>query len=465
MFLWSFGTFDVSIKVIRKFSVNMGKFTFSQGVHPAGHKSLTASSAVERVWPESGKLVVIPMSQHIGMPCEPTVEVGQEVCVGEVLGDREAFVSAPVHSPVNGKVKSIGPTPHPNGQKIISVVITVGDDQGEPQEWRKLPGGFNIKDYQRDSITTMIRDAGIVGMGGAAFPTAVKLTWNPKRPIDTVIINGCECEPYLTSDHRLMLEAAETIVAGTQLAMQAVDAKQGIIAIEDNKVDAIEVMKEAIKGLEDVKLAVCQTKYPQGGERQLINAVLKRVVPTGGLPSEVSTVVSNVATASAITWACLEGRSLTERIVTLTGAGIKKPGNYRVPVGMLLGDLLEYCGGLADEAERVILGGPMMGPTTARLDVPIVKGTSGITILTKSDTIKIEETACIRCSRCVDHCPLKLVPTRIAHAVKARNLEMAKEYDLMACVECGCCSYVCPAHIPLVQYLRSGKALLRRAKD
>ena len=440
-----------------------GKYTFPGGVHPPGLKT-TKWAGVSRVTLSAGQVVVIPMLQHIGAVCEPTVEAKQEVTAGEVVGKSEAFVSAPVHSPVNGVVRMVSPQGHPNGQKVLSVVITVGQEQPEKQLWREKPGDFDLSKYTHESVIKSIRDAGVVGMGGAAFPTAMKLTWNPKRPVDSVIANGCECEPYLTSDDRLMCESPRTIVAGLQLAMKAIEAPRGIIAIEDNKPAAIKSILSAIEGIDNIRLAICQTKYPQGGEKQLIRAVLNRIVPTGRLPRDVDTSVINVGTAAAIMWACYQGRALTERIVTVTGKGIGKPGNYRVPVGMLLSDLIEHCGGLTNDAEKVLLGGPMMGPTATDLNVPILKGTSGITVMSSDEVVELETSACIRCSRCVDHCPLKLVPTRIAHAIKARNVEMAEEYDLMACIECGCCSYVCPAQIPLVQYLRAGKAMVAAAK-
>jgi len=444
-------------------SKRLHKYTFRRGVHPP-HRKLTEQMAVVPVWPVAGKVVVIPMSQHIGAPCEPTVEAKQQVSAGDVVGTSKAFVSAPVHSSVNGIVESVGLQPHPGGRKVMGVVITVGPEQRPPLEWRKFPK-YNIDDYERDSIGQAVRQAGVVGMGGAAFPTAVKLVWNPKSPVDTVLINGCECEPYLTTDHRLMAEAPEPIVAGARLAMKAVGAKRCIIAIEDNKPDAIEAIRAEIGDIADIQLAICMTKYPQGGERQLIKAVLGREVPSGGLPSEVRAVVVNVATASAIAWACVKQRPVTERIVTLTGGAIEKPGNYLVPVGMMLSDLIEQCGGLTDDVAKVLLGGPMMGATASNLDVPILKGTSGITVMSKDEVAETNPTACIRCGRCVDHCPLGLVPTRLAHAVKVRDLDTAAKYDLQACCECGCCTYVCPSQIPLLQYLRSGKTMLRLAQD
>ena len=450
-------------------SVQIGKLsprrTFRQGIHPPHRKGQTAGLPVRPVGVQPGQLVVVPMSQHLGAPCEPTVEAKQQVVAGQEVGVSKAFVSAPVHSPINGVIQAVSPQPHPGGSKVLSVVITAGEQQRQEQNWQKITDTLRPEDHKPEAIASAVRKAGIVGMGGAAFPTAVKLAQNPLKPIDTVILNGCECEPYLTSDHRLMLEAPGPMVMGLRLALQATGAKKGIIAIEDNKPDAIAVVREQIKDIADITLAVCETKYPQGGEKQLIIAVLSRGVPMGGLPLDVGVVVVNAGTAAAIAWACAEGRPVTKRIVTVTGAGIKEPGNFLVPVGMLLSNLIERCGGLTDDAARVLLGGPMMGPTAARLDIPILKGTSGITIMTADETTQEQTTACIRCSRCVDYCPVRLVPTRIAHAVKARDIEMALDYDLMGCCECGSCSYVCPSHIPLLQYIRAGKEMAKKVKS
>ena len=438
-----------------------GPFSFRRGVHPPHRKKFTEPVPIERVTVPAGGTVVVPMIQHIGAPCSPTVEKKQEVTAGQEIGASDAFVSAPVHSPVNGVVKDISAQPHPNGRNVLSAIIQVAEDQPAPQQWVEFPPAFQADAYEPDSIVAAITQAGVVGQGGAAFPAAVKLKANPKKPVDTMLVNGCECEPYLTSDHRLMLEAPRPIVAGMLLAMRAAGAQNGIIALEDNKPDAINSILPQIQDLPNIQLAVCKTKYPQGGERQLITAVLNRVVPTGGLPLDVGVVVGNVGTMASIAWACLEGRPVTERIVTVTGAGVHQPGNFRVPVGMLVADLIEQAGGLTDDAKKVLLGGPMMGPATPRLDVPVLKGTSGITVMTSDDVSIVEATACIRCSRCVDFCPIRLVPTRIAHSIKARDVETAEQYDLAACIECGCCSYVCPAQIPLVQYMRSGKLMAR----
>ncbi len=442
-----------------------GKCTFKRGIHPP-HRKMTEECATIRADLTAGMTVIVPMSQHIGAPCKPVVKVKDEVVAGQIVGEPAGFVSAAVHSPVNGTVKQVVPMPHPSGNKVMSVIITVGEDQPKAKNWRQMPDGFDLASFKPQQIVDAIKDGGLVGMGGAAFPTFVKLLKNDDKPVDTVILNGCECEPYLTSDHRLMLESPETIVAGLQLAMKACGAAKGIIGIEDNKPDAVKSMLNSIDRTDNLQVAVCQTKYPQGGEKQLINAITGKVVPNGGLPLDVGVVVINVGTASAITWACADSQPLTDRVVTVTGKGVNKPGNYRVPVGMLLSDLIDnHCGGLNDDAEKVLLGGPMMGPTTARLDIPILKGTSGITVMSKSEFKKLDATACIRCSRCVDYCPLNLIPTRIAHAAKARDIEMALEYDLMACMECGCCTYVCPAQIPLLQYLRSGKVMARSKQN
>ena len=437
-------------------------FTFRRGVHPPASKQYSAGRPIQHLQPKPGSEIVVPLVQHIGAPCEPTVAAKDTVTAGQVVGDSPAFISAPVHSPVNGAVKAIELRPHPSGRKALSVVITVAEEQPEPRPWKTLPANFDPNALTPQAIYDAVRNAGIVGHGGAAFPTAVKLKQNPQKPVDTVLLNGCECEPYLTCDDQLMREAPDTIVAGLRLVMQATAAKRGIIALEDNKPQAIESLTNALAHYPDLQLAVCKTQYPQGGERQLIKAVLNRTVPTLALPLEVGAVVVNTGTAAAIAFACAQNRPAIERVVAVTGAGATAPGNYRVPVGMLVQDLLDATGPISDQAQRVLLGGPMTGPTTPRLDVPILKGTSGITILTPAETAGPQTTACIRCARCVDACPVGLVPTKIAHAVKADELDLAEKFDLMACIECGCCTFVCPAGIPLVQYLRSGKLLARQ---
>ncbi len=441
------------------------KRSFARGVHPDDAKSLSAGSPVE-VLPMP-KSVLIPLSQHIGAPCESKVKPRTEIAVGDVLGDSDAFVSAPVHASVAGATAAATVVTLPNGQHVGAVPITASDQQPLAGRalWDDIYGGDwptgTIDSFEPEQIAEAVRNAGIVGMGGATFPTHVKLARNPDKPIDTLIINGCECEPYLTSDYRLMLEAPEPIIAGALLAARAAGAERIIVAIEDNKPDAIEKMRSSAAGA-GVEVVGVHTRYPMGGEKQLIVAVMSREVPTGGLPLDVGVVVVNVATAAAVARAVLRGKPLTHRIISITGEGVVSPKNILAPVGAGYAALIEYCGGLTDEAGRVISGGPMMGFALGDLDTPVTKGTSGVVVLTEEQTRKAEETACVRCGRCVDVCPLGLVPTRIALAARNMDWEMARRYYITACCECGCCAYVCPAEIPLVQLIRAGKAGMPR---
>jgi electron transport complex protein RnfC len=320
-----------------------------------------------------------------------------------------------------------------------------------------------LEGYEPKEIAEAAHDAGLVGLGGAAFPTHVKLTRNEQRPIDTLLINGCECEPYLTADCSLMVAAPRPIITGGLLAQRAIGAGRVIVCVEDNKPNAIEALRNAAEGT-SVEVQVLKTKYPQGGERQLTVAVLGREVPTGGLPLDIGAVVLNVATCAALARAVVRGRPLTHRIGTVSGGGIKRPKNLLVPIGARYRELIDYCGGVTAEAARVVSGGPMMGFTIGNLDVVVTKGTSGLTILTHEDVRRAEETTCVRCGRCVDICPLRLVPTKIALASQAGDAELAERYHITACVECGCCAYVCPASIPLVQLIRVGKVMVQKAK-
>ncbi|MCK4602902.1 MAG: electron transport complex subunit RsxC, partial [Phycisphaerae bacterium] len=308
-----------------------------------------------------------------------------------------------------------------------------------------------------EQIVEAVRSAGVVGMGGAAFPTHVKLMRHAETPIDTLLLNGCECEPYLTADYRLMIEVPQPIVTGALLAGRACGAGRIVIAIEDNKPAAAETLREAAEDA-GVQVVVVKTKYPMGGERQVVPAALNREVPTGGLPLDVGVVVLNVGTAAAVAVAVLRGKPLTHRVVTVSGVGVREPKNLLVPIGISYGELIDYCGGLTRDAARVVAGGPMMGFALGDLKTPITKGTSGLTVLTGEDVRRAEETACLRCGRCVDVCPLGLVPTKMALAAKHEDWELARRYYLSACCECGCCEYACPANIPLVQLMRMGKA-------
>ena len=441
-----------------------GSGRFPRGVHPPQGKHFSAGSAIE-ILPPPAK-VLVPLLQHIGAPCTATVKMRQEVAAGEMIGQSDAFISAPVHSPIAGKIAKESVATLPNGRHVRAIPITAEGEQLADQElWDDVYGGdWSVDDVDRfssEDIVNAVRDAGIVGLGGAAFPTHVKLMPNEKRPIDVLLVNGCECEPYLTSDYRLMVEAPAPVIAGAVLAAHAVGAEQIIIGVEDNKPAAIEALREAAVGI-DVDVATLHTKYPMGGEKQTIRAVLNRIVPTGGLPLDVGVVTMNVGTSAAVARAVLRGKSLTHRVVTVTGAGIAQPKNLLVPVGVSYGELIDFCGGLTADAARVIAGGPMMGFTLGDFDTPVTKGTSGVTVLTHHDVHREKETPCVRCGRCVDVCPLNLVPSKLAVAARNEDWDLARRYHMLACMECGCCAYTCPASIPLVQAIRVGKAKLPR---
>jgi len=442
-----------------------GRRLFSRGIHPPGFKSPSRNCPIVAVpWPGE---VVIPLQQHIGVPAQLKVKSRDEVKRGDVIGAAGGFVSAAVHSSVDGTVGASTTCLVSTGRRVPAVPIKAGELCEEDRRAHLgaylAPNGQAraVDQIDPDEIIGAARTAGLVGMGGATFPTHVKLKIGPERNIDTVVVNGCECEPFLTADERLMCEAPELIVRGLLLIMRATGAKNGLIAIEDNKPEAIEIMRKAVEGHDDIEVVVCMARYPMGGERQLLPAVLNRVVPTGGLPLDVGAVVSNVATAVSLAHATDRGWPLTDRVMTVTGA-VNRPGNFFVPIGSPLSWVVEQAEGLREDAAEVIMGGPMMGVTMPDLSVPVTKGTSGIVVLSERELDRRRETACVKCSRCVDHCPLHLTPTKIAHAVKLGDIDLAREYDVTACCECGCCGYVCPARIPLVQYIKSGKAEVMR---
>ncbi len=442
-----------------------GTGTFAGGVHPLEHKKLSEHKAVE-VLPVPEQ-VFIPLLQHTGAACEPIVKLRQEVTWGEKVGDSKAFISSPVHASVNGAVGMFSVATLPNGRHVKTIPIKTGANPVAGDALiEDIFGGewptTGLDAYAPEKIAETVREAGIVGMGGAAFPSHVKLGRNEKRPVDTILVNGCECEPYLTSDYRLMVEFPEPIVAGALLAARAAGAKQIIVAIEDNKPAAVETMVKAVAGT-GIQVAVLETRYPMGGEKQTVRAVLKRTIPTGGLPLDVGVVVINVGTATAMARAVLRGKPLTHRIVSVTGSGIIQPKNVLTPIGATYADVIKFCGGLKPETMRVVAGGPMMGFTLGDLNVPVTKGTSGIVAMTSAEIRQPEELTCIRCGRCVDVCPVNLVPTRLALASRHQDWDLARRYHIAACMECGCCAYVCPSGIPLVQLIRVGKAKLAKA--
>ncbi len=441
-----------------------GRGVFPRGVHPPDRKEFAAEAPIE-VLPNPGKLA-IPLLQHLGAPCEPLVKIKQEVAAGEKVGQADAFISAPVHASLGGVCGKGSVTTLPNGRHVPTVPITVGEDQPAGDALRQnIYGGdwptTGLDAHQPGEIAEAVREAAIVGLGGAAFPTSVKLSVPEGKTIDTLLLNGCECEPYLTADYRLMLEHPEPILTGALLAARAVGAETVAVAIEDNKPTAIDTMRTAAEGT-GVEIVPVHTKYPMGGEKQTIVAVLDRETPTGGLPLDVGVVVLNVGTAAAVARAVLRGGALTHRVLTVSGAGVREPKNLLAPIGVTYRELIDAAGGLTDDAARVLAGGPMMGFTLGDLDAVVTKGTSGVTVLTEEDVRRTRETACVRCGRCVDVCPVNLVPTRIALSAKAKDWDRAKRYHMVACIECGCCAYICPAQIPLVQLIRMGKATAPR---
>jgi electron transport complex protein RnfC len=421
---------------------------FRGGVHPKQYK-LTASKPIEKAkLPEK---VVIPLRQHIGAPCDPLVKVGDEVKVGQKIGDSSAKVSAPVHASISGTVEKISSELSPSGEFVTCVTIrSDGRD-----EWVKLPPLG--EDSPKQILLERIREAGIVGMGGAGFPTHIKL--NPPKPVHTLIVNGVECEPYITSDHRLMLEYSQEIAEGIKIAAKILGVQNVIVAIEDNKPDAVKKMEEATKGFAEI--VVLKTRYPRGDERHLIKSVLGVEVPAGGLPFDVGVVVQNVATLKAIHDA-VRGKPLVERVVTVTG-DVAEPKNLMTRVGTLFSDLLQQCGGPTKGPTKLIAGGPMMGVALSA-DAPVAKTTGCVLVM--GEVKEEEESPCIRCGRCVEVCPMGLMPTILAKLVRAEKYEDALAGNILSCDECGCCAYICPSRIPLVHIMRVGKikssALMKR---
>jgi electron transport complex protein RnfC len=446
-----------------------GRKTFPRGIHPAGNKDYSSQARLE-MFPPPGD-VLLPLQQHIGAPCEPKVKPRQMVTYGDLIGRSEVVISAALHAPISGKVQKLTVTTLPNGRHMQAIHIKAEGDQLDGEALREemfggeWPTRFN-GDHTPLDITHAIADAGIVGLGGAAFPTHVKVIPSEKKPVDTLLVNGCECEPFLTADDRLMRDYPRAIVSGALLASMATSARSIIVGIESNKPQAIEAMRQAAGGT-GIVVAVLKTKYPQGSERHLIKAITGRTMPLGGLPADIGVAVSNVATMAAVARAVLRNKPLTHRLVCVTGSGIQTPKNILVPIGTRYRALIDYCGGLTPDAARIVSGGPMMGFAFTDLDMPITKGTGGVTVLTHADVRRERETNCIRCGRCVDVCPMHLVPAKLAAAAKHGDLALADRYNIMGCMESGCCGYICPANIPLVQLIRMGKALVmaqRRSK-
>ncbi|QSH41572.1 electron transport complex subunit RsxC [Lentisphaerota bacterium ZTH] len=429
--------------------------TFKGGVHPARDgKDLSRSAAIQEA-PLLDEYQVI-VQQNIGAPPKLLVKKGDEVKKGQMIAEAGGFVSVPLHSPTSGKVKNIDRIPGPMGVPTDAVIITAdGKD-----EWGELMPPLDWKNTDGATLKKRICDAGIVGMGGAAFPAHVKLSPPPDKKIDYLILNGAECEPYLTADHRLMLEETEKVLEGAAILGHALGVKNVFIGIETNKEDAIHALLDKCDAY-GVGVVGLKVQYPQGAEKQLIYAVTGRKVPAGKLPMDAGCVVQNVGTAAAVTDAVKEGKPLIERITTVTGEPIKNPSNWRFRLGTPVSRAIELAGGITQEPGKIILGGPMMGFAQKSMDVTVMKNTSGILLLEKSDVIQYQSTACIRCGRCLSACPMNLLPGSLSAAIESEKFDLAAKMNVMDCIECGSCAYICPAHRPLVQHFRRAKAEIR----
>lgn len=438
----------------------MKKVTFMGGTHVDSFKELTSTYESKKAVPPD--FVYIPLSQHIGAPCEANLCVGDEVLMGQEIGKTLGFVSAPIHSSVSGKVVSIEKKAHPTG-RFVNCIVIENDKQDtmvpsiKPEE--------NPESLTREQIIKKVLDAGIVGLGGAAFPTHVKYTPPEQTNIDYIILNGIECEPFITADHRLMLEYSEPIVKGLGYILKATGAKKGIVAIEDNKMDAIEKLTQCCAEFSEIDVVVCKEKYPQGSEKQLIYAVTGREVPVGGLPLDVGVIVNNVGTAKAVCDAVEDNMPLIERMITVSGNSVDTPGNYVAKIGTLFSDLINQSGGYTEENNKILSGGLMMGKSMYSDEVPITKGTSAILVLKDEGQELPKEHTCVRCAKCVDVCPAFLEPTRLVVLTKTKEFtRLDEEQNIMSCIECGSCSYVCPANIPLLEYIRLGKQGVIKSK-
>ena len=425
----------------------MGKCTFKGGCHPYDGKEFSKDKPIKELFPAVGEMV-FPLSQHIGAPAKPVVAKGDYVLAGQLIAEAGGFVSANIHSSVSGTVKAIEPRTLATGGKCNSIII---ENDGEFKEVEYTPMKF--EDLTKDVILERIKAAGVVGMGGAGFPTNVKLS--PKNPeaIDYIIVNGAECEPYLTSDYRRLLEESDKVVMGLKIALKIFDHAKGIIGIEDNKPEAIELLRDKVKDNDKIEVHVMKTKYPQGAERQLIYANTGRYVNSKMLPADAGCIVHNVDTIVSIYEAVIEGRPLYTRIVTITGDAIENPCNLMVRIGTNCQELIEAAGGFKDGVvpEKVISGGPMMGKALFSLDVPATKGVSALLCMTHDEVADLEPSNCIRCGRCVDVCPGRIVPSMLASLAEHGDTEGFLAHNGMECCECGCCSYVCPAKRHLTQ--------------
>lgn len=435
------------------------KYTFKGGYHPPDGKEFSEKKSIEKM--PLPKIVAIHLHQHIGAPSKAIVAIGDEVKVGQPLSEAGGFVSIPVHASISGKVKAIAKITDAGGTKSNAIII-------ESDEKDEIFEGVGVKvayeDLSADEIKKKIAAAGVAGMGGARFPTHVKLSPPAGKKIDYIILNGVECEPYLTADDRMMQESPDTIIEGLKLMMKTVDAPNGIIGIEKNKPESIKIMIEKTASIDNIKVIELEVKYPQGGEKQLIYAAIKKEVPSGGLPMDVGVVVSNVGTASAVYDAVALNKPFYERVVSVTGESIKDPKNVLARIGTPTSELIEFAGGVKEDVYKILNGGPMMGAAMYEMEAPVHKGTSGILCLSKDNAKVYTELACISCGKCVTVCPLNLLPTDIQLNVQHGKYEEAEKLGLLDCMLCGTCSYVCPSKRNLVHYFNVGKAKIAEMK-
>ncbi len=429
--------------------------TFKGGLHPEEHK-ITAKSPIE-IMPEPA-VVAIALSQHIGAPCTPMVKKGDYVYKGQLIGNAEGGLTCPVHSSISGTVKGIEDRVGVFGQKVTHVIIENDFKSELCPDIR--PCGKALEEATFEEIVEIIKNAGIAGLGGATFPTHFKVA-SAKGKVDKLIVNCCECEPYITANHRLMLEKPHEIINGVKVVMKALDITDCDIAIEDNKKDAIKVMQEKVENEPHIEIKVLKTKYPQGDERQLIYAIDKKEIPAGKLPADVGRIVLNAETSAAIYHAFYDGMPLFERIITVTGDCVAQPKNLRVPLGTSISDIITHCGGYTSEVEKIISGGPMMGMAQWDENAPVIKGTASILCFGAKKKAPAEE-GCIHCGKCVGSCPMHLMPLYLASFSKLGDWEACREFDVLSCVECGCCTYQCPGNVPIVQYIRTAKGKLKK---